>query len=111
MNVDFDLITKLRCYMNYGEIGMSSVSRLKTRGGARFYPTGGLGSLTEGLNNRIEGIFLCIITQFSVKNSPTDRKYFPDEGLTLPDEGATAPPVTLMRHPCLRQRFVKFLSL
>ena len=54
-------------------------------------PDGGLDSQTGGLNNRIKGIFLCIRTQFFVKNSPTDTKFFPYGSLTLPDEGATAP--------------------
>ena len=61
---------------------------------------GGLGSPTLGLNNRIEGIFLCIIAQFSVKYSPTDTKFIPDGGLTLPDEGLQ-PPAPLWRHPWL----------
>ena len=40
-------------------------------------PEGGLGSPTMGLNKRIEVTFLCIRTQFSVENSPTDTKFFP----------------------------------
>ena len=44
------------------------------QGGRQDLPDGGLGSPTGGLNNRIEGIFLCNVTQFSVKNSPTDTK-------------------------------------
>ena len=39
-----------------------------------------LGSPTGGLNNKIEGIIRCIITQSSVKNSQTDKKFFPDGG-------------------------------
>ena len=38
----------------------------------------------RGLIIRIEGIFLCIRTQFSVENSPTDTKFFPDGGATAP---------------------------
>ena len=55
-------------------------------GGARICPMRGLGSPTRGLinSNRIEGIFLCIITQFSVGNSPTDTIFFPDEGAIVP---------------------------
>ena len=52
-----------------------------------------------GLNNRIENIFLCIRTQFSVETSPTDKKFFRNGGgggggereLLFPDEEATAP--------------------
>ena len=55
-------------------------------GGARICPMRGLGSSTRGLinSNRIEGIFLSIITQFSVGNSPTDTIFFPDEGAIVP---------------------------
>ena len=66
------------------------------RGGTRICPTGRLGSPTGGLDNRTEGIFLCTITKFSVKNSLTDTKYFPDRRVTLPDEGATIPGTPLV---------------
>ena len=40
----------------------------------------GAGFPYRGLNIRIVDIFLCIVTQFSVKNSPADTKFFPDGG-------------------------------
>ena len=44
-------------------------------------PDGGrLGSLRGGLNKRIEGIFICIITQFTVENLPTYTIFFPTGG-------------------------------
>ena len=43
------------------------------RSGTRIFPTG-------GLKSRIDGIFLCTRMQFSVKNSPTDTKFFPVGG-------------------------------
>ena len=66
------------------------------RGGARICPTRGLGSPTRGLNYRIEGIFLCNITQFSVEKFPDRHEIFPRwGGGTFPDEGAIAPPPPL----------------
>ena len=63
----------------------------KNQGWRQDLPDWGVGFPNRGLNNRIEGLFLCIIKQFSIKNSPTDTKFFPDGGVTLPEEGATAP--------------------
>ena len=65
---------------------------------------GGLGSPTGGLNNRIEGIFLCIMAQFPVKSSPTETKFFPDGG-TAPSP-PLAPPLKLYAFRLIRDLLV-----
>ena len=63
------------------------------QGWHQILPDWGLGFPTVELKKRIEGTFLCVKTQFSIKNSLSDMKFFPDRGgQTLPGEGATAPP-------------------
>ena len=69
------------------------------RGGARICRRRA-GFLDRGVNNRIEGIFLCIRMKFPVNNSPTDSKFFPDGGLTLPDE----------KHPLWRQPWMIWIT-
>ena len=69
------------------------------RRGVRF-PTG-------GLYNRIEGVFLCIGTQFSVKISPTSIKFPPPNGrLQPPLSPSCANPLLWMIYKKLQRRLI-----